>query len=365
MKRLIVCCDGTWNQADQARDGDPCPTNVLSIACRIAKRDPGDTTVSQVLFYDQGVGTGNALDRFSGGAFGRGLADNIFDAYRFLVANYERGDQIFLLGFSRGAFTARSLAGLIRTCGILKRTSVRSYAEALQVYQTRGEGGPDHDRALDFRRAHSIVGGDELPIWFIGVWDTVGALGIPLRGLRGLTRRKYQFHDVELSSRVRHAYHALAIDERRAPFEPTLWVKQTAEAGQTVEQRWFCGAHSDVGGGYAERGLSDRALEWMIEKAEGAGLRFDADVMRDLPLGPDHRGELHDSKKGLYKLTPGIDRPIGLRPKDPKKPGGDQEPDPTQVLDESVLRRWDEDPDYRPPRLREYFRRQGDPRGDG
>src|SRR5690606_17210148 len=118
MKRLVICCDGTWNRADQEEDDIPCPTNVVKIAFRIAKRD-GD--IPQLVYYDEGVGTGNSLDRVTGGAFGRGLEENIHQAYRFLIANYEPGDEIFLFGFSRGAFTARSLGGMIRKCGILGR----------------------------------------------------------------------------------------------------------------------------------------------------------------------------------------------------------------------------------------------------
>ncbi|MDF3010573.1 MAG: hypothetical protein K0S03_1369, partial [Burkholderiales bacterium] len=222
MKRLILCCDGTWNSADQERNGTPCPTNVVKLGYRVAKRD-GD--IPQLIYYDQGVGTGNTLDRASGGAFGDGLEENIHDAYRFLVANYEPGDELYLFGFSRGAFTVRSIGGMIRKCGIL-------------------------ERPMQFRKSCSLIHEEPIPIRMIGVWDTVGSLGIPLRGLRWLTRREHQFHDTELSGSVQVACHALAIDERRAPFAPTLW-DYKPKPGQQVEQVWFCGAHSDVGGGYA------------------------------------------------------------------------------------------------------------------
>lgn len=363
-KRLIVCCDGTWNRADQAKDGKPCPTNVVKTAYRAAKRDHADASVPQVTYYSQGVGTGNSVDRYTGGAFGHGLDDNLFDAYRFLVANYEPGDDVFLFGFSRGAFTARSLGGMVRNCGILKRTSVDKYPEALDLYRDR-EHAPDDETARRFRGEHSILEDENVPIRFIGVWDTVGALGIPVRGLRSLTRGKYQFHDVQLSSTVAEACHALAVDERRAPFEPSLWFQKPEhrEAGQKVEQRWFCGVHSDVGGGYAETHHSDLALEWMLGKARGAGLSLDDSVLRKFVLHGDSLKDPHDSKKGLYRVTPGLDRPIGLGPKDPKDSEGEQQEDPTQTVDDSVLRRWDEIPKYRPPQLRDYFRRHGDPRG--
>lgn len=357
MKRLVIFCDGTWNRADQSTNGVPCPTNVVKLALRVASRDDA---IPQLVYYDQGVGTGNTIDRLTGGAFGRGLEDNIYAAYLFLMFNYEPGDEIFLFGFSRGAFTVRSLAGMIRKCGILDRGSADRYGEVKALYCD--PYNPDDDVPARFRRDHSVTGDARIPIRMIGVWDTVGALGIPMRGLRSLTAHKYRFHDVELSGTVERAYQALAIDERRAPFEAARWAYKP-KPGQVVEQVWFCGVHSDVGGGYPECGLSDIALEWMCGKARESGLRLDAGDAAFAPQ-PDHRGKLHNSKTGLYRLTPGINRVIGLAAI------GDEQPDrkstridPTQSLHESVLRRWDEDPKYRPKNLRDYFRRSGDPRG--
>ncbi|MEX0778776.1 MAG: DUF2235 domain-containing protein [Balneolales bacterium] len=345
MKRLIVCCDGTWNRADQAHDGEPCPTNVVKMASRVAKRD-GD--IPQVVYYGQGVGSGNILDRYTGGAFGHGLEDNIYEAYRFLMGNYEDGDEIFLFGFSRGAFTARSLGGMIRNCGILKRESTGHYQEALDLYQNK-EIRPKDPESVAFRKQHSVCGADDIRIKFIGVWDTVGSLGIPLRGLRWLTRGEYQFHDTELSKTVEHACHALAIDERRKPFKPTLW-KRKPKAGQTVEQVWFAGAHTDIGGGYPDSGLSDITLEWMIGKAKGAGLAFDAAVLDALPLSPDPLGKLHNSRKGFYRLSRGIDRTVGAS----EKQSQDLAPK-DELLHGSVIRRWDGNPGYRPVSLAAYF----------
>jgi uncharacterized protein (DUF2235 family) len=357
MKRLVLCCDGTWNSADQERNGVPCPTNVLRIAYRVAKRDG---QVPQVIYYDQGVGTGNVVDRYSGGALGKGLEDNIHDAYRFLMANYEPDDELFLFGFSRGAFTARSIVGMIRKCGILGRTAVTHYRDAVDLY--RNADHPDDGGPTRFRRDYSIAGTSQIKVKFIGVWDTVGALGIPLAGLRWMTRDEYQFHDAELSGDVEYAYHALAIDEHRSPFEPTLW-KYKPKAGQTVEQVWFCGAHSDAGGGYAEKGLANITLAWMLDMARGAGLALDRQAMNAYPLDLDPLGELHNSKTGAYRLTPGIDRLIGLEAPDPKEPDNPtRRPDPTQSVHSSVMDRWDKDATYRPSALRDYFQRIGDPR---
>lgn len=355
MRRLIVCCDGTWNRADQERNGVACPTNVVRMAYSSAK---SDGATPQIIYYDQGVGTGNLIDRVSGGAFGEGLEENVHDAYRFLVGNYEQGDEIFLFGFSRGAFTARSIGGMIRKCGIIKRASAWTYPKALRLYKSAAR--PDDDAPMRFRAEHSVTGEEPIAIKFIGVWDTVGSLGIPMRGLRWLTRQRYQFHDTELSGCVQHAYHALAIDERRAPFVPTLWLDRP-KPGQTVEQVWFSGAHSDVGGGYAVAGLSDIALAWMLEKAQACGLVLDPTARPVHTLDPRPTAELHDSKTGLYNFTFGVDRPIGLEAKQASDAGG-AAIDKTQSVHPSVLQRWDADPSYRPRNLRDYFTRIGDKR---
>jgi uncharacterized protein (DUF2235 family) len=357
MRRLILCCDGTWNRADQEKNGVPCPTNVVRMAYSTAK---SDGAVEQIIYYDQGVGTGNVIDRVSGGAFGEGLEDNVHDAYRFLVANYELGDEIFLFGFSRGAFTARSIGGMIRKCGIISRAHVGKYPKAIRLY--RSDARPDDQGPCEFRAECSIAGSDPIPIKFIGVWDTVGSLGIPMRGLRSLTRTKYQFHDTELSGSVQNAFHALAIDEHRTPFVPTLWLDRP-KPGQTVEQVWFCGAHSDVGGGYAESGLSDISLGWMLEKAQGAGLKLDPNARPVHTLNPQPTAEMHNSKQGLYAFTFGVDRKIGLEAKHPEDKS-DTPPaiDQTQSVHPSVLERWDADRSYRPQNLHDYLRRIDDPR---
>jgi uncharacterized protein (DUF2235 family) len=369
MKRLVICCDGTWNSADQEHDGEPCPTNVVRFAYRVAKKDRNG--VSQIVFYDQGVGTGNTIDKVTGGAIGRGLEENIHDAYRFLFANYEEGDELFVLGFSRGAFTARSVVGMIRKCGVLDRTAARMYRGALDLY--RNEETPDQKGPTEFREKYCLYKNRPIEVKFVGVWDTVGALGIPLRGLRWLTNRdKYQFHDTELSGMVKNAYHALAIDEHRKPFEPAVWQYQP-KSGQHVEQVWFAGAHSDVGGGYErdkakgwtkekplfEPQLADISLAWMMEKAQERGLEFDHGVIEKIALCEEPGARIHDSMTGLYNLVPKFDRVIGLH--------GESEPapklDPTQAIHKTVLERWDNDPKYRPVALKRYFERIGDPRG--
>ncbi|MDH5527951.1 MAG: DUF2235 domain-containing protein [Nitrospirota bacterium] len=354
MKNLVIFCDGTWNKADQAVDGVLCPTNVVRMGYRVANRN-GD--VPQIVYYDQGVGTGNKLDKLVGGAVGEGLKENVFQAYRFLVSNYESGDQIFLIGFSRGAYTARSVAGMIRKCGILKREVVEKYLEAIALYRHRAIH-PDDSTAVTFRIENAVDGSQPTPIQMVAVWDTVGALGVPDVWFGGFDAKKMNFFDVTLSGIVKHAYHAVAIDEERGKFEPTLWHGRP-KPGQILEQVWFCGVHSDVGGGYKVHQLSDIALEWLIERAGRAGLAFDSKVMASHPYTSNPLGMLHKSRTGMYRLMKRYRRPIGVM-----KEGGQVVLDPTQSLHPSVLERWDNDAGYRPPELRAYFLRKGDHRGE-
>lgn len=347
MKRLVICCDGTWNKPDQEKNGRPVPTNVVKLAYRVAK---SDGAIPQIIYYHPGVGTGNFLDRIIGGVLGEGLEDNILDAYRFLVANYEIQDEIFLFGFSRGAFTARSIGGMIRKCGILRRGAVDRYHDAKELYHSKVH--PDDTGPVDFRRAYSVSPGGPIKIRFIGVWDTVGSLGIPKKG--GVAG-KLQFHDTELSGSVENACHALAIDERRAPFQPTLW-SYKPKPSQKVEQVWFCGSHKDVGGGYPQADASNLALLWMLGKAQEAGLSLDQEAMRAYPLMPNAHGELHNSMNPLYIFSR-LNRAIG-------RIKYTSQTDPTQSVHESVLQRWDSDTKYRPPQLREYFKMIKDPRGE-
>jgi uncharacterized protein (DUF2235 family) len=273
----------------------------------------------------------------TGGAFGSGLDNNIEDAYRFLVDNFDEGDEVFVFGFSRGAYTARSLVGLIRKCGLLEKINAERFDDAYALY--RDKTHPEDVVPRRFRMTYSR----EILVRFIGVWDTVGAMGIPVQGLRRLTRRRYEFHDLELSKIVLNAYHAVAIDERREIFRPTLW-EHTPKPGQQLEQIWFAGSHSDVGGGSPSSGLSDLALQWLMRKAEGCGLAFSSryvqEFIRPAPLGP-----LHDSMRGLYRLTVAKIREIGS----PKQT--------SQAVFAGALQRYNDDRWYRPKNLVAYLKR--------
>lgn len=337
-KRIVICCDGTWNSPDQKDRGKTCPSNVAKVALAALTRDARGK--EQKIFYDKGVGTGLGLDRLLGGAFGVGLSRNIGDAYRYLVENYEDGDELFLFGFSRGAYTARSLGGLIRKCGVLRREYGKRYRDAYLLYRRRDtRSHPNGIEAQLFRKTFS----HEIRIKFIGVWDTVGTLGMPIRGLRFINRLMgLEFHDVKLSSTVEHAYHAVAIDEKRKPFLPTLWEQQPHAVGQKMEQVWFAGVHTNIGGGYQDSGLSDLAFLWMKQKAEAAGLGFDENWIRE-NIHPNALGELRNSKTGLYRLAGDYHRPIGVQERG------------NETVYSQAIARYERVAGYRPKNLVEYI----------
>ncbi|WP_410615443.1 DUF2235 domain-containing protein [Amycolatopsis sp. lyj-109] len=304
-KRLVICCDGTWNSLRQ-----PAPTNVGQLQKVVAPADPAGT--EQRVYYHEGVGTGKLWDRLTGGAFGMGLSANVQDAYRFVAENYEPGDELFFFGFSRGAYTARSTVGFIRNCGVLRPGELGRLDEAYRLYRDRDRAtsGPDSPRAREFRAKYARE--DRTPIRFVGVWDTVGALGIPLSGGRliHLLNKRWQFHDMELTSIVQAAFQALAVDEHRKSFSPAVWAPSKASNGQVREQVWFAGAHSDVGGGYRQPALSDLALRWMADRAEQCGLVFEKDAFEYL-AARNELGELHNSLTALFRWFGSANRVIG------------------------------------------------------
>lgn len=352
MKRIAICCDGTWNSPDQNKDehGVPSPTNVVKVAQAIKMH--GDDGKEQKIFYDAGVGAaGNFVKKAWEGATGAGLTRNIKEAYAFLINHYEPGDELFFFGFSRGAFTVRSLAGLIRNCGLLRKDALDKVDRAIEIYKSRDAiDAPSTNESILFRRTYAVE--DITQIKFIGVWDTVGALGNPLL-LNGVTTSRHSFHDYELSYSIQNAFHALAIDEKRRHFTPALWHQKPENKGtQVLQQAWFAGVHTNVGGGYSMTGLSDLALEWMAEKAGLCGLDLETIPMPDANAYLEEREE---SRKGFYKLTFPLHRPID----DPKPlKGGDTIPITAESLHDSVIARYrDAEPGYRPEKLVEYFDR--------
>jgi uncharacterized protein (DUF2235 family) len=341
-KRIVLCFDGTWNTPSDpadlhAVDHDHCSqedkyfdkvdpnAGIETNVCRLFRSvwsgcghdRNGGADLYQIKWYDKGIGT-EWWDRVPGGAFGLGLSRKIREGYKKLSDSYDDGDHVFIFGFSRGAYTARSLVGFIRNCGLLPRGSLTEHnsddndplMEAYEIYRTCDESA-DAERARIFRQdRNSRI----IPIKFLGVWDTVGALGIPIESFDRFNKEQLQFHDTELSGIVENAYHAIAVDEHRKPYEATLW-NPREKPKQIVEQRWFIGAHADVGGGYDDRRLSDITLRWMQDKAESCGLRLDPRGVPDV-TDANAEGSITDSFRaflgGLFSLfQTRYYRPIG------------------------------------------------------
>lgn len=279
MKNIVICCDGTGNEYGRNN------TNVVEIYTAAVKSD------KQITFYDPGVGTGgweyneesSSLRAKSDQATGEGLQKNVEDAYGFLMESYEEGDKVYLFGFSRGAFTARSLAGMLYKVGLLRADNDNLLEFASKIYNTK-----DNKEIADgFKATFSR----SCPVHLVGVWDTVESLAL---------NANKRFYNYQLNPEVKYGFHALAIDEKRNDFPPCLWDETQVSAGQTIEQVWFAGVHSDVGGWYDERGLPNIALRWMIDKASGCGMKLDKN--RTEAYQPDPHDTIHESYSGFWKF---------------------------------------------------------------
>ncbi len=254
-KRIIYCADGTWDTSQNH-------TNVYTLFKSLK------TTPNQLPFYDDGVGAdGTPVVRLLGGGFGLGLWAKVKEGYTTVAHVYEEGDEVYLFGFSRGAYPARNLGGLIAGPGL-----PTAHFDANLVEQAFNAHRDKDHRAEIFAALGSYKLFDA-KIRMIGVWDTVGSLGIPSL-IGGVDPVLYGFLDTTLHPDVLNAYQALAIDERRAEFPATLWTSSPSP-GQTIEQVWFAGVHGDVGGGYPETGLWEIALSWIMNKAKALDLAFD------------------------------------------------------------------------------------------
>ena len=334
MKRLIICCDGTWQKLSSDY-----PTNVVKIAQGI--KPLAENKTPQIIFYDEGIGTGKKTDRIVGGAFGKGIDRNIKEAYRFLCLNYDEGDEIYLYGFSRGAYTVRSLAGLIYCSGLPKRNNIRQIPQAYKLYRQRNSSGdistPNTEEARNFRREN----GERVPIKFLGCWDTVGSLGIPDQIswllIDEWVNEKYQFHDTVLSPIIQNARHAVAIDEIRKVFDVTPMKKSSKNSNQSLRQVWFPGNHGCVGGGNKEQsGLSDGTLNWMIDESKSLGLEFDRSKILD-GINPNSTIAFNNNLRGIFLFTRRNLRTVDFN-----------------NLHPSVIERWSLVDNYRPKNLARY-----------
>ena len=285
-KRIIVCCDGTWLDSD----GDvQVPSNVTRI-CRCIKHEgihkPTGKAIPQIIYYQSGIGStaDNLYSKYIGGATGKGISEHIREAYSFICTNYSSGDEIFLLGFSRGAFTARSVASLIHTIGLLTPTGLGYFYQIFQDWEFQLKEGwtssyptePWPHRpsinAPEYRRKllELELTRPDVLIKAVAVWDTVGALGIPAFVLFPQPpQRDYAFVDTKVDSNIEYAFQALALDEHRRSYMPTLWEKPSGqEWPRVLKQCWFPGSHGDVGGGYRNADLANLTLAWMISQLD-------------------------------------------------------------------------------------------------
>ncbi|KAI1121118.1 hypothetical protein F5Y10DRAFT_288902 [Nemania abortiva] len=291
-KRIIVCCDGTWQNSDNGYVKSTrrktertlqIPSNVTRIS-RCFRRSCSDG-VFQIIYYQSGVGSRSGiLDRLFGGAFGTGISENIREAYAFLCANYVDGDEIVLLGFSRGAFTARSIGGMISDLGLLTRDGMEYFYPIFKDMQNwsndhyddpfptmpftnkpKGENAAAvyRERLIEknYTRVKENKGqGALIRVLAIGVWDT--------------------FYNTHLSNKIQHGFHALALDETRGPFAPTLWERRPQEQGTSdLRQVWFPGNHANIGGGWADQGVANSTLAWMMDQLSSVGVEFLPDAL--------------------------------------------------------------------------------------
>ncbi len=379
MKRIIILCDGTWKKVDSQY-----PTNVVRLAQALLPVDA--VGVPQIPIYVPGVGTGKgvtgfsrAADKWLGGALGWGLLDNIAEAYRHLIFLYEPGDEIFVFGFSRGAYTARSLTGLIRSTGIIPRDQLYNLPIAINRYRTVGDDRthPNSEESHRHRKEMSphIVTSDlelawrkanldttsandlyRLTVAYLGVWDSVGALGVPrhLSVAGWFNRKKYQFHDADLSSMVKSARHAVALDERRPSYEPTRWtnlpaMQDSVPDGETLfQERFMLGDHGSVGGGGDILDLSSIGLTWIIEGAQHVDLGFDQRVLQTIKHQHNPQGPLRNMSK-----KPGLaDKVFRLSQRDRKGPDSIAELHPSVLLRIAAEYAGAGSPRYRPGSLK-------------
>lgn len=396
MKRIAILCDGTWNKLETA-DGSGFRTNIVRLWHALAETDADGN--AQLPMYLPGVGNTDAADASQighaesgaepvpaesidsleewfrvkgGGAFGWEMDRKILEAYRFLADTWEPGDEIYVFGFSRGAYTARSLLGLIRNCGIVRGGALldQNCVDALNYYRSRSDRyapfAPTMRAIRSWLSPRAATDKDDLAersdpgsctllkVAYLGVYDTVGALGVPseLKLLPVLFNREYRFHDTELSSMIRSARQVVALDERRMTYPPSLF-----DTGRLVElndgkvpkpfrQRWFPGEHGAVGGGMPpeELGLGNASLLWIAEGAEAAGLRFEPEALARVRDQVDPMAPLRPTMvphSGLDKLTlkvfanwhrPSLGTEDGVAPE--------------------AKKRWDKDGTYRPNPLR-------------
>lgn len=314
-KNIILCSDGTWDKG-----GDGTPSNVWQLYQTL---DLETTEPRQVAFYEDGVGTGNfRLFKTLGGAFGFGLRRNVCHLYQHLLNHYEPGDRIYLFGFSRGAYTIWLLTQMVAEYGATAEITDH-LADAFEAIRQKYASGKNTEAPAELRARLGIQQDPTDPssdnfvaIHFVGLWDTVDALGGPYDQLKGIINKlyTYQFHKLSRKpvANIKQGYQALAIDEARAPFLPVLWDESEQLPDQKIEQVWFAGVHSNIGGGYPKPGLSLVTFSWMLDKAKSAGLEIIELESTILHNRANVHSRLYDSRAGLAAYYPYRPRNIGF-----------------------------------------------------
>ena len=369
-KRLAVFLDGTWNTPDDK-------TSVHRLYQSMVAGVAPDG-VEQRAFYGTGVGT-RWSEKLTGGAFGVGLSRNVLDAYCWLLENYDDEDEIYLFGFSRGAYTARSLGGLIVNCGLLRKGASLSPNDIYERYRSGKESEPIYrldfirrtgERQLTESEEQLLVDSRRIRIHVLGVWDTVGALGIPWTAAPLVGRREFYFHNTNPSTIYDYGYHALAIDEHRAPYKPTLWTRFTTQEKDpktglhvpppNIEQRWFVGAHANVGGGYVDDTLCTLPLAWMQQKVASRGLAFSSRIeASDTDIDAEPVDSFARFMKGVYRIIRlGVryHRPIGA---ESRKVNKGWSTSINETIDGSVFEKCRRNARYRPTNLQEWADTRG------
>ncbi|KIJ32054.1 hypothetical protein M422DRAFT_185034 [Sphaerobolus stellatus SS14] len=326
-KRIVVCCDGTWQDGvvDKYRYQY---TNILKISRLLDHQDyRKNPAIHQIVFYQPGIGSAqNFYSEYVEGTTGASLAEKVQEAYAFIAHNYQPGDEIFLFGFSRGAYTARMVAGYIGQIGVLDRKDMDHFADIFIAYQKKGNTSDEQEKQaniealkkyqkiLEKGRTRADPDGDGFAVKCVGVFDTVGSVGLP----EELTFNKkfkqlFSFPDKLLGPHVQYAFHAMALNETRADFNVAKFI-QTDEGrakGQVLKQVWFTGSHADIGGGWQSHDLSDITLAWMLSNIEPM-LATDRKYMKHLlsPVAPWGKQMPHDPAVGIFKLAREIQRTV-------------------------------------------------------
>ncbi|MFN3350870.1 DUF2235 domain-containing protein [Pseudorhodoplanes sp.] len=361
-KRLALFLDGTWNVVSDN-------TNVWRLRSLLAPISEDGS--EQRAYYSTGLGT-KFGERIRGGMFGRGINTAITTAYEWLVDNYEDGNEIFLFGFSRGAYTARSLSGFVSKCGLLQRGAPLGVNQLYTRYRRNTQertirellaASKRQDSKFSFEETWMLKYSRAIPIKFIGVFDTVGALGVPFPFARKILGTAYPFLNTGLRQNNEFAFHAVAFDEHRKAFSPTLWTNMGATSAtprpiEKTEQRWFPGSHANVGGGCFDDPLLEAPVRWLSDKATKLGLRFRSGFANDPAVDAKISDSFGAFLRGWYRvLRLGIRHHRGIDV--PPKSEGPGVSVINETIDASVFDRYRANADYRPKALLAWAKKKG------